>query len=362
MSKIEIKAPRLNSNDDELLVLKIYVQKGDKVEKGSKLVSVETSKTAIEIESEFEGIVLEVKIKEGQYVNVDDEVLSLEVDESLVQEKNIKKKIIKNDQKNENRISLKALKLIEEKNINIKDLDYIKTEIKLKDVIDHIKNSETSNDLVEQNPAIILGTGLHAMEIADTLENNQIPIHGFCTKEKNLDKNFKFGQAKIICSDSEINQINNYKNFNYFIGVGGPTSNNLRMQLYNKIDEMGLKLPFLVSKKAVVSKHSIIGKGSIILPGAIIGPNVTIGNNCIINCNAIVSHGSVVGNHVHLAPGSILAGNCQVGDLTTIGMNSTVYESLKIGKNCLSYNNSSILTNLDDNQQINHNREIKRRK
>ena len=122
MSKIEVKAPRLNSNDDELLVLKIYVKKGDKVEKGSKLISVETSKTAIEIESEFEGIVLEVKIKEGQYVNVDDEVLSLEVDESQVQKKNIENKIIKNDQKNENRVSLKALKLIEEKKIDIKDL------------------------------------------------------------------------------------------------------------------------------------------------------------------------------------------------------------------------------------------------
>lgn len=362
MSKKEIKAPRLNSNDDELLVLKIYVQKGDKVEKGSKLLLVETSKTSIEIDSEFDGIVLEVKIKEGQYVNVDDVVLSLEVDESQVQEKKIKNKIIKNDQKNENKISLKALKLIEEKKINIKDLDYIKTEIKLKNVIDHIKNSEIRDDLVEQSPAIILGTGLHAMEIADTLENNQIPIHGFCTKEKNLDKNFKFGLAKVIGNDCEIHQIKNYKSFNYFIGVGGPTSNNLRMQLYNKIDEMGLMLPFLVSKKAVVSKHSIIGKGSIILPGAIIGPNVTIGNNCIINCNAIVSHGSVVGNHVHLAPGSILAGNCQVGDLTTIGMNSTVYESLKIGKNCLSYNNSSILTNLGDNQQIDQNREIKKRK
>tara|TARA_B100000965_G_C19502064_1_gene717909 strand:+ start:100 stop:1188 length:1089 start_codon:yes stop_codon:yes gene_type:complete len=362
MSKIDIKAPRLNSNDDELLILKIHVKKGDKIKIGSKLLSVETSKTAVDIDSEFEGIVLEVKIKEGQYVNVDEDVLSLEVDGTQVQKKSIDNNNVKNNQTNKNRISLKALKLIEERKINIKDLDYIKTEIKLKDVIDHIKNSEINNDLVEQSPAIILGTGLHAMEIADTLENNKIPIHGFCTKEKNLDKNFKFGLAKIICNDSEINQINNYKSFNYFIGVGGPTSNNLRMQLYKNIDEMGLKLPFLVSKKAVVSKHSIIGKGSIILPGAIIGPNVTIGDNCIINCNAIVSHGSVVGNHVHLAPGSVLAGNCQVGELTTIGMNSTVYESLKIGRNCLTYNNSSVLTNLDDNQQLDQNREIKKRK
>ena len=95
MNKIEIKAPRLNSNDDELLILKIYVKKGDKVEKGSKLISVETSKTAVEIDSEFEEIVLEVKIKEGQYVNVDDEVLSLEVDEIQSQRKVLKTKISK---------------------------------------------------------------------------------------------------------------------------------------------------------------------------------------------------------------------------------------------------------------------------
>ena len=100
MSKIDIKAPRLNSNDDELLILEIHVKKGDKVEKGSKLLSVETSKTAVDIDSEFEGIVLEIKIKEGQYVNVDDDVLSLEVDGTQTQKKNIDNNNVKNNQKN----------------------------------------------------------------------------------------------------------------------------------------------------------------------------------------------------------------------------------------------------------------------
>ena len=48
-------------------------------------------------------------------MNVDDEVLSLEVDETQAHKKNIENKNIKNDQKMKNRISLKALKLIEEK-------------------------------------------------------------------------------------------------------------------------------------------------------------------------------------------------------------------------------------------------------
>ena len=130
MNIINIKAPRLNSNDDELLILEIYVKKGEKIAKGTKLLLVETSKTAVDIESEFEGTLVEIKVKKGNYVSVDHEILSLKVDDVQSAPKKTDNNNPQNQETKQSRISLKALKLIEEKKINIKDLDYIKSEIK----------------------------------------------------------------------------------------------------------------------------------------------------------------------------------------------------------------------------------------
>ena len=54
MSKIDIKAPRLNSNDDELLILEIHVKKGDKVITSggihAKVAEVKETTVTVEIE------------------------------------------------------------------------------------------------------------------------------------------------------------------------------------------------------------------------------------------------------------------------------------------------------------------------
>ena len=65
---------------------------------------------------------------------------------------------------------------------------------------------------------------------------------------------------------------------------------------------------------------------------------------------------------MHLTPGATLAGNCNIGDLTTIGMNSTVFGSVRVGKNCLTHNNSTILIDLKDGYEINTQGKIYKRK
>jgi len=82
----------------------------------------------------------------------------------------------------------------------------------------------------------------------------------------------------------------------------------------------------------------------------------------IINHNSVVSHGCKIGSHVHLTPSSVIAGNCVIGDMTTIGMGATILNGIKIGKNCLIHNNSSVTVNLMDQTEINQNGKIYERK
>ena len=92
-----------------------------------------------------------------------------------------------------------------------------------------------------------------------------------------------------------------------------------------------------------------VGSGCHILAGATIGPRCTIGSNVIVNQGSIVCHDSLVDDHAHLTPGSILAGGVRVGSMTVVGMGATVLLGVKIGRNALIHNGSSITSDVADN-------------
>ena len=57
-----------NSNDDELLVLDIFIKKNEKIKKGDKIFLLETSKTSVEIEADYEGKISEIFVKKNEYI------------------------------------------------------------------------------------------------------------------------------------------------------------------------------------------------------------------------------------------------------------------------------------------------------
>ena len=71
MNKIEIKVPRLNSNDDELLVVDNQIRKGDMISKGQYLCTFETTKSSIEFVSEYSGKISRVNLKKMTMLRLD---------------------------------------------------------------------------------------------------------------------------------------------------------------------------------------------------------------------------------------------------------------------------------------------------
>lgn len=353
MKNLKIKAPRLNTNDDELLVLKIFVKNDEIIKKDQKIFLLETSKTSIEINSEYDGKIKYINVNENDFIKVGDVLMEIMSDNKIDSKDEINNETSE-DKKLKSKVSLKALKLIKESNIDINELGGDDKEIKYQQVVDYLKKRKISNSEYNMNlPSVVIGTGLHAKEIASLLEALNIPILGFSAKNKNEINNPILKKYMVICTDENLDKLDDLKGKNFYIGVGGPISNLNRKNIFENLEKIKINLPPVVSINANVSKDLKIGEGSVILPGATIGPEVVIGKNCIINCNAVVSHGTTIGNHVHLTPGSVIAGNCKIGDMTTLGMNSTVLYSTKVGKNCLTHNNSSVLIDLEDNLELN---------
>ena len=364
MNIIKIFAPRLNTNDDELIVLEIYIKQDQTIKKGEKICTVETSKASIDIEAEYNGKIKDINITKDQYINVGDVICTLLTKET---DQEIKDTSSENNNDNNNsnniiKISLKAKKLIEKYNIDISNINPINGEIKTKQILDYVENNIQNSSKINDSNSIIIGTGLHSKDILNILETEQMKVLGFCSESTDQIDKSVIGNYKVICSDDNIFEIENVKNLNIFIGVGGTVSNENRKKIFNNLSQNRLNLPPLISSKANVSKYSLIGNGTIILPGAIIGPDVSIGENCIINHNSVVSHGSKIGSHVHLTPSSVIAGNCEIGDMTTIGMGATILNTIKVGKNCLVHNNTSVIVNLKDQTEINQSGKIYERK
>jgi pyruvate dehydrogenase E2 component (dihydrolipoamide acetyltransferase) len=76
----EFKLPALAENVDEVSVTKIFVSKGDQIEKDQPVIEIETDKAAAEVPSEVSGTVTEIRAKEGSKLRVGEVVLIVEED------------------------------------------------------------------------------------------------------------------------------------------------------------------------------------------------------------------------------------------------------------------------------------------
>ena len=70
MSLAEVLIPRLNANDDELLVVDVRVSEGDLVAKGDVLFVVESMKASNEIEAPDAGIIQRIGVRKGEMASV----------------------------------------------------------------------------------------------------------------------------------------------------------------------------------------------------------------------------------------------------------------------------------------------------
>tara|TARA_Y200000002_G_C22686987_1_gene666332 strand:- start:2292 stop:3497 length:1206 start_codon:yes stop_codon:yes gene_type:complete len=80
MKKIELKIPNLGEAEDTE-VIEISAKKGNKVKKNDPIIVLESEKAAMEVPSDFDGSILEIKVNEGDSVREGTVYAVIEVDE-----------------------------------------------------------------------------------------------------------------------------------------------------------------------------------------------------------------------------------------------------------------------------------------
>lgn len=175
---------------------------------------------------------------------------------------------------------------------------------------------------------VLLGGGGHCHSVIDVIEQeNKYQIVGIIDKKELLGTNVL--GYKIIANDDNLEEI--YKTCkNAIITVGQIESNHVRVKLFNRLKEIGFKLPIIISPIAYVSKHSFIDEGTVVMHHAFINANVKIGKNCIINSKALIEHDVIIEDNCHISTASVINGTVLVKANTFFGSNATSKQSVEI--------------------------------
>jgi sugar O-acyltransferase (sialic acid O-acetyltransferase NeuD family) len=164
---------------------------------------------------------------------------------------------------------------------------------------------------------ILIGGGGHCKSCIDVIEQEgRFEIAGI------LDVPEKIGTEvlgyPVIGSDDMIHElVKEYSHF--FITVGQIGSPEIRVNIFDKLKQLGLELPVIISPNAYVSRHAILGEGTIVMHHALTNAGATVGLNCIINSKALVEHDAQIEDHCHIATGAIINGGVIVGKRSFVG-------------------------------------------
>ncbi len=343
---IQVKVPRDNVNDETVVIVS-FIETGSLVREGDLIVTLETSKTNVDIHAPCDGRVQHSLVERSE-VAVGE--LLFEIIKNTLEDHQRLNNDVKKDLLSSNiTYSKKALSLIKPdcSKINLGTSGWITSKV-LESHHNHKSlNQNADVDLrrnrTYKNLIILNGGGGHAKMCLDILQAmDSYEIVGIV--DSKLRTNTQVQGVPVIGPDNEEELLKLFKKgVKYAINaVGGIGTVTPRNSVYLKLKRIGFNIPNLIHPKAIVESSCVMGDGNQIMMGASVGSSVVIGNNCIVNSGSIISHDSILNSNCHVAPGAILAGSVEIGDSAIIGMGATVYASIKIGAKAVIYNGMNV--------------------
>jgi len=335
------KVPFLTSNEEELVVVKIHVKNGEYVKKKQILFDVETTKTSLEIESEFEGYI-HFNFKEKSRLAFNSNFYEVTKEKVVKPEKvynQIQEKIITNE----------AKEIILDYKINLKK---IKEKIITKEVLSKYIANNIENKLEiptgKKNSVLIVGASYHGMTVHDFfIDSKKYNPVAFIDYSNIPSKKKIYGKGIYRIDDIESFYKKGTKNIHI-----NTNNNNLTKRIFEMAKKIGFNVVSIIHPSSVVSSTADLGECIFVGPNSVVGPNVKIGSFSKILNKASVAHDSIIGENVQISDGATIAGNVKIGDNSLIGINSAVINKTVIGRNVIVISGKTVTYNLQDNSKF----------
>jgi sugar O-acyltransferase (sialic acid O-acetyltransferase NeuD family) len=348
MIKSEILVPLLNANEPEAHLVKIHVKNRQPVEKGQLLFTIETTKATAEIESPEAGFVHVLAIEEAM-LSVGERLAV--ISDSVNEESSLSSKSLPpSSLDKELRITKPARVLADLLGVELSALphDRLVTEEIVRRAAAGLQKMEIKLPPSKLPYLLIFGGGGHAKAIMDMVKLlDQYVIAGILDDDQKLTGKEVLGIPVLgtrvlfpLLIEKGVNQAAN--------GVGGIVDINVRINIFESLENAGFSFPALVHPQAAVEKSAVIEAGAQIFANAYVGSEAHLHPRCMVNTNAVVSHDCVIGMYSHIAPGALIAGEVQVGARSLVGMGVTTAIGVKIGDNVRIGNGAIILADVPD--------------
>jgi len=182
---------------------------------------------------------------------------------------------------------------------------------------------------VSKPEIILVGGGGHCRSCIDVIEQEDLFRIAGVVERSGADENSNLLGYPILGSDDDLPQLR--KSFdNALVSIGQIRTPDIRIRLFNLLQEINFVLPVIISPLAYVSKHARVGKGSIIMHHALINAGAEVGFNCIINTKALIEHDAMVENHSHVATAAVINGGSSIGKGSFVGSNASMVQETKV--------------------------------
>lgn len=191
---------------------------------------------------------------------------------------------------------------------------------------------------------LILGTGVHAIEMAEIAERvnrkkKTWKLLGFVSPDESA-VGKKLNGYPVVCSKDNLGK---------YAGCSFVPDNN---EWYRKLKIPRKRFVALVDPSSFVSRTAKIGAGTVIYPNCYVGLNANVGNFVFCLSGSTINHDDVIEDNVIIASGVTLAGNLHVESNCYLGQACSVRQYLRIGKGSLVGMGSVVVKNVSPNTVV----------
>ncbi len=187
-------------------------------------------------------------------------------------------------------------------------------------------------------PVVIVGTGGHALTVADAAESSGWRVVGFFSDQ------ISAINAGTLASLDEVS----LAEVPLALGIG---ANFNREDAYKKITQTYPEARFvtIIHPDASISQTSTLANGTVVLAQASIGPGACAGVGCILNTGSSLDHESSLGDFSSLGPGARTGGSVRIGKRSMVGMQVSVLQGTSIGDDTVIGANSLVRADVASN-------------
>ena len=177
---------------------------------------------------------------------------------------------------------------------------------------------------------ILIGGGGHAGSVADSImQSGQYEIAGYIERES-IGATGALG-LPVLGTDNDLQAVFDSGIHTAFVTIGYMGKGCVRERIYDRLKQIGYRIPAIIDPSAILADGAIIGEGAFIGKRAVVNSNARIGRMCIVNTGAIVEHDNEIGEFSHIAVGSVLCGGVRLGKRVLIGAGAVVIQEIHIG-------------------------------